>query len=113
MRADTAWLFGQFGQMRCLSCQCRHTTVCCLLWPQVYAPLAKRRVLQLLDLPEQLLAVLSSDATSQVHVGCTSLAPDELQAYLAKQQQEQQGRQWKRIMGFRATGGLHGITAGP
>ena len=82
---------------------------------QVYVTAAKLRVLQLLDLPDHLLGVLSRDSASQLHVGCTSLAPDELQAYLAKQQQQQQqlqqGRQWRRIMGFRATGGRSQIAA--
>jgi hypothetical protein len=73
----------------------------------VYVPAAKLRVLQLLDLPPHLLSVVCSDPCAQIHVGCTSLAPDELQAYLAKQQQEG-SRQWVCIMGFRATGeGAH------
>lgn len=77
---------------------------CCL---QVYVPAAKQRVLQLLDLPPHLLAlVTSTDPSSQLHVGCTSLAPEELQVYLAKQQQEG-SRAWARIMGFRATGETH------
>lgn len=75
---------------------------------QVYVKPSKMSVLQLLGLPDRLMAVLSDDASSQLHVGCTSLAPDELLAYLAKQQEEQQqqeqGRRWKCIMGFRATG---------
>lgn len=71
---------------------------------QVYVPSAKHRTLQLLTvLPAQLLSVVSTDPCSQLHVGWTSLAPDELQAYLAKQQ-EQGSRAWTRIMGFRATG---------
>jgi hypothetical protein len=69
----------------------------------VYVPAAKLRVLQLLDLPPHLMGVVCSDPRAQIHVGCTSLAPDELQAYLA-QQQQQRDRQWARIMGFRATG---------
>lgn len=77
---------------------------CCL---QVYVPPAKQRVLQMLDLPPQLLdLVTSTDPSSQLHVGCTSLAPEELQVYLAKQQQEG-SRAWARIMGFRATGETH------
>jgi hypothetical protein len=75
---------------------------------QVYVPAAKLRVLQLLDLPQQLTSVVTTtDASAQLHVGCTSLAPDELQAYLTKQQQ-QGARAWARIMGFRATGELQG-----
>lgn len=71
---------------------------------KVYVPPAKQRVLQLLDLSPQLLAlVTSTDPSSQLHVGCTSLAPEELQVYLAKQQEEG-SRAWARIMGFRATG---------
>lgn len=66
-------------------------------------PPAKQRVLELLDLPPQLLSVVSADPCSQLHVGWTSLAPDELQAYLDKQQQ-QDSRAWVRLMGFRATG---------
>lgn len=75
---------------------------------QVLVPAAKLRVLQLLDLPQQLMSVVTTtDASAQLHVGCTSLAPDELQAYLEKQQQ-QGARAWMRIMGFRATGELQG-----
>jgi hypothetical protein len=73
------------------------------LWLQVYVPAAKQRVLHMLNLPQQLLSVVSADPCSQLHVGWTSLAPDELQAYLEKQQQ-QDSRAWVRIMGFRATG---------
>jgi DNA cross-link repair 1A protein len=86
---------------------------------RVYVSAAKRRVLELLELPPQHMALLSDHPSAPLHVGVCSLAPPELAAYLERQQAEQRAAGcaersvWRRVVGFRATGWSYRASGGP
>lgn len=92
------------GLMICC-CRCR----CCATNSQVHAPAAKRKLLQLLDLPAEQLALLTADAAeSRLHVGpMASPDPAKLAAAHLKP-----GARWKRVVAFRPTGAHKARQAG-
>lgn len=81
---------------RCLALCARHHA---LLLLKVFAPPAKRRLLALLDLPPEQLALLTDDKAACVHVGGMGATPERLTPLLG------QGR-WRQVVGFRPTGVL-------
>jgi hypothetical protein len=73
---------------------------------QVYADASKRRLLQLLDLPQQQLALLTDDpAAALLHVA--HMAPPD-PARLAAAYVDKPGSRWKRVVAFRPTGAAAG-----
>lgn len=69
---------------------------------RVWCTPAKRRVLHLLDLPAEDLALLAEDADSaQVQISNWGMQPEALQRYL------QPGSRWQQVVGFRPTGWSH------
>jgi hypothetical protein len=77
-----------------------------LLLLQVYADASKRRLLQLLDLPKQQLALLTDDPhAAQLHVA--HMAPPD-PGRLAAAYVDKPGSPWQRVVAFRPTGAAAG-----
>ena len=67
----------------------------------MFAPPAKRRLLALLDLPPEQLALLTDDKGACVHVGGMGATPERLAPLL----EQGQGR-WRQVVGIRPTGAM-------